>query len=279
VTPHPDFGRSRLVYFTYAEPGPGGASTAAAFGRLSDDETALENVKVIFRQMPKSGGGRHFGSRIVFARDGRVFVTTGDRGEEERVQDFSIHRGQIIRVEADGRVPADNPFVGKGGFRPETWAHGVRNPQGAAIHPVTGKLWTVEHGPAGGDEVNIPLAGKNYGWPVIGHGNHYDGRRIGVGTHKEGMEQPVYYWNPQIAASGADFYTGDKFPAWRGNLLIAALMTRMLVRLELDGEKVVREEQIKGFGDRLRQVRNGPDGYVYLLTDEPDGRVLRLEPR
>ena len=279
VTLHPDFARNRLVYFSYAEPGPGGAGTAAAMTRLSDDGTRLENLKVVFRQQPKSEGGNHFGSRLVFARDGRLFITIGERFQMELAQDISVNRGQVIRIEADGRIPADNPFVNRNGARPEIWSYGHRNPQGAALHPQTGKLWTVEHGPAGGDEVNIPLPGRNYGWPVIGYGNHYNGRPIGVGTHKEGMEQAVYYWNPAIAPSGMDFYTGDKFPGWRGNMLIAVLKEQMLVRLELSGEKVVREERmLRGIGDRLRHVRSGPDGYVYLLTDESDGRILRLEP-
>lgn len=278
VTLHPGFARNRLVYFSYAEPGPGGAGTAVAMARLSDDGARLENVKVIFRQQPKAESGIHFGSRVVFARDSRVFITIGERGQMDLAQDVSVNRGQVIRLEADGRVPADNPFVGKSGARPEIWSYGHRNPQGAAIHPQTGKLWTVEHGPAGGDEVNIPLPGRNYGWPVIGYGNHYDGRPIGIGTHKEGMEQAVYFWNPAIAPSGMDFYTGDKFPAWRGNLLIAVLRQQMLVRLELAGEKVVHEERMLRGIDRLRHVRQGPDGYVYLLTDESDGRILRLEP-
>jgi glucose/arabinose dehydrogenase len=278
VALHPDFARNRLVYFSYAEPGPGGAGTAAAMARLSDDGTRLENLKVVFRQQPKSEGGNHFGSRLVFARDRRLFITIGERFQMELAQDISVNRGQVIRIEADGRIPADNPFVNRNGARPEIWSYGHRNPQGAALHPQTGKLWTVEHGPAGGDEVNIPLPGRNYGWPVIGYGNHYNGRPIGVGTHKEGMEQAVYYWNPAIAPSGMDFYTGDKFPGWRGNMLIAVLKEQMLVRLELSGEKVVREERmLRGIGDRLRHVRSGPDGYVYLLTDESDGRILRLE--
>jgi len=280
ITLHPEFARNRLVYFTYAEPGTGGGGTAAAFARLSNDGTRLEDLKVIFRQYPKVEGGLHFGTRIVFARDGRVFVTVGERGQMQLAQDTSVNRGQVIRVEADGRIPADNPFVGKSGTRPEIWSYGHRNPQGAAIHPQTGKLWTVEHGPAGGDEVNIPLAGRNYGWPVIGIGKHYSGERIGVGTHKEGMEQPVYNWDPQIAPSGMDFYTGDKFPQWRGNLLIGLLMTQALVRLELNGEKVVHEERmLTGIRQRLRHVRQGPDGFVYMLTDESDGSILRLEPR
>jgi glucose/arabinose dehydrogenase len=279
VTLHPGFAGNRLIHFTYAEPGPGGAGTAAAFARLSDDGTRLENLKVIFRQEPKVEGGLHFGSRIVFAPDGRIFITIGERGQMEIAQDLSFNRGQVIRLEADGRVPADNPFVGRQGARPEIWSYGHRNPQGAAIHPVTGKLWTVEHGPAGGDEVNIPLPGRNYGWPVIGIGRHYHGAPIGIGTHKEGMEQPVYNWNPAIAPSGMDFYTGNKFPAWRGNILVAALRQQMLVRLELAGEKVVHEERmLRDIDRRLRHVRQGPDGYVYLLTDDSDDRILRLEP-
>ncbi len=279
VTLHPGFARNRLVYFCYAEPGPGGAGTAMALARLSDDGTRLENLKVIFSQQPKAGGGLHFGCRIVFARDGRVFLTLGERGQMDLAQDVSIHRGQVIRLEADGRVPADNPLVGRNGARPEIWSYGHRNVQGAALHPQTGKLWTVEHGPAGGDEVNIPLAGRNYGWPVIGIGRHYHGAPIGIGTHKAGMEQPVYNWNPAIAPAGMDFYTGDQFPGWRGNMLIAVLRQQMLVRLELAGEKVVREERmLRDVGDRLRHVRQGPDGYVYILTDESNGRILRLEP-
>lgn len=279
VTLHPDFARNRLVYFSYAEPGDGGAGTAAASARLSEDGTRLESLKVIFRQQPKTEGGIHFGSRIVFARDGRVFITIGERGQMDLAQDISVNRGQVIRLEADGRVPADNPFINRNGARPEIWSYGHRNVQGAALHPETGKLWTVEHGPAGGDEVNIPLAGRNYGWPVIGHGRHYHGAQIGIGTHKAGMEQPVYFWNPAIAPSGMDFYRGDKFPGWRGNMLVAVLRQQMLVRLELDGEKVVREERmLRDIGQRLRQVRSGPDGFVYLLTDESDGQILRLEP-
>ncbi len=279
VALHPDFARNRLVYFSYAEPGPGGGGTAAAFARLSEDATRLENLKVIFRQQPKTEGGLHFGSRIVFARDGRVFITTGERGQMDLAQDISVNRGQVIRVEADGRIPADNPFVNRNGARPEIWSYGHRNVQGAALHPESGKLWTVEHGPAGGDEINIPLAGRNYGWPVIGIGRHYHGAPIGIGTHKAGMEQPVWNWNPAIAPSGMDFYTGDKFPGWRGNILVAVLRQQMLVRLELAGEKVVREERmLRDIGHRLRHVRQGPDGYVYLLTDESGGQLLRLEP-
>jgi glucose/arabinose dehydrogenase len=278
VSLSPRFAEDRLVYFSFAEPGGPGGGTAVARARLG--ERSLDDVQVIWRQQPKVSGNNHWGSRLVWRRDGTLFVTLGERfNYRDSAQDLATTLGKIVRINADGSIPADNPFVSRKDARPEIWSYGHRNPQGAALHPQTGKLWTVEHGPAGGDEVNIPLPGRNYGWPVIGYGNHYNGRPIGVGTHKEGMEQAVYYWNPAIAPSGMDFYTGDKFPGWRGNMLIAVLKEQMLVRLELSGEKVVREERmLRGIGDRLRQVRTGPDGYVYLLTDESDGRILRLEP-
>ncbi len=275
----PGFGRNRVIYFSYAEPSGGRAGTAVARAMLDAPNNRLHDVQVIFRQQPKSGGGRHFGSRIVVARDGNLFITTGDRGERERVQDTSINRGQVVRIKPDGAVPADNPFVGRAGHRPEIWSYGHRNPQGAALHPETGALWTVEHGAAGGDEINRPLAGRNYGWPVISYGRHYSGGRIGIGTHGEGMEQPVFYWDPSIAPSGLTFYGGDKFPAWRGNLLVGALKYQLVSRLILDGDKVVGEERIlDGIDERIRDVRQGPDGYVYLLTDSSDGAILRLEP-
>lgn len=273
----PDFSDNRLVYLSYAEPGKGGGGTAAGRGRLK--ENRLEDFKVIFRQLPKANTKVHFGSRLVFSRDGKLFITIGERGQRERAQDFSIHRGQVIRIMPDGSVPEDNPFAGRQGYRPETWSHGHRNPQGAALHPATGRLWTVEHGARGGDEINIPQKGRNYGWPVISYGRHYSGLKIGVGTHKEGMEQPVYYWDPSIAPSGMTFYTGDRFPAWKGNLLVGALKGQMLVRLELADEKVVNEERmLLGLKERIRDVRQGPDGLIYLLTDNSNGRILRLEP-
>jgi glucose/arabinose dehydrogenase len=242
-------------------------------------DNRLENFKVIFSQVPKAKTRVHFGSRLVFSRDGKLFITTGERSQRDRVQDFSIHRGQVIRVMPDGTIPEDNPFVGRPGYRPETWSHGHRNPQAAALHPETGRLWTVEHGAQGGDEINIPLKGRNYGWPVISYGRHYSGLKIGEGTHKEGLEQPIYYWDPSIAPSGMAFYTADRFRAWKGNLFVGALRGAMLVRLELDGEKVVKEERmLRGLGERIRDVRQGPDGLIYLLTDSRDGRVLRLEP-
>jgi len=239
----------------------------------------LEDVQVLFRQEPKSRGGRHFGSRLVLAGDGTLFVTIGDRGERSRAQDTTVNRGQVVRIRTDGRIPADNPFVGREDARPEIWSYGHRNPQGATLHPETGALWLHEHGARGGDEVNIPLAGRNYGWPTISYGRHYSGAKIGEGTEKPGMEQPAYYWDPSIAPSGITFYTGDKFPEWSGNLLVGALKYQLVARLEFDGESVVKEERLlDGIGERIRDVRQGPDGYVYLLTDESDGQILRLEP-
>jgi len=273
----PDFETNKFIYLSYAEPGRGGGGTAVGRGRLK--ENLLEAFGIIFQQVPKAKTKVHFGSRLVFSMDGKLYITLGERGERARAQDFSIHRGQVIRILPDGTLPGDNPFVGRKGYRPETWTHGHRNPQGAALHPETGQLWTVEHGARGGDEINIPMKGRNYGWPVISYGRHYSGLKIGEGTHKDGMEQPVYYWDPSIAPSGMVFYTGDRFPAWRGNLLVGALKGRMLVRLELSGNKVVKEERmLRGLDERIRDVRQGPDGFIYLLTDNSNGRVLRLEP-
>jgi len=275
----PGFVENGTIYFTFAEPGPGGAGTALARARLDLAGNRLDDVQVLFRQTPKTGGGRHFGSRVVVARDGRLFVTVGERGERERAQDTTVNRGQVVRIAADGTIPDDNPFVGKQGFRPEIWSYGHRNPQGAALHPETGELWTVEHGARGGDEINRPLPGRNYGWPVIAYGRHYSGGKIGIGTQGPGMEQPVYYWDPSIAPSGLAFYSGDKFPAWRGNLLVGALKFQLVARLTLRGNEVVAEERLlEGINARIRDVRQGPDGYIYLLTDESDGRILRVEP-
>lgn len=278
----PNFRQTGVIFISYAEPGAGGAGgagTAVARAELDIAGNRLTGLKVIFRQVPKSSGGRHFGSRLVFGRDGRLFITVGERGERDRAQDRAINRGQVVRIDPDGAIPADNPFVGRAGFRPEVWSYGHRNPQGAALHPITGKLWIHEHGARGGDEVNIPEAGRNYGWPEIAYGRHYFGGRIGRGTHGQGLEQPIHYWDPSIAPSGMAFYTGDKFPKWRGNLLVGALKFRLLARLVLDGERVVGEERIlEELDERIRDVRQGPDGFVYLLTDSNDGRILRLEP-
>ena len=277
VTLDPEFAKNNLIYVSYSEPGKGGSGTAVARAKLDIEHNRLEDLQVIFRQHPKSHGPHHYGSRLVFARDGTLFITIGERGELDRAQDFSINRGQVIRIHSDGSIPDDNPFIGRKGYRPEVWSYGHRNPQGAALHPLTSNLWTVEHGARGGDEVNIPKPGKNYGWPTIAYGKHYSGGKIGLGTHKAGMEQPVYYWDPSIAPSGMDFYSGNLFSKWKGNLIVGALKFRLLTRLVLDGEKVTREERLlEGLGERIRQVRQGPDGFIYLLTDSNEGRILRL---
>jgi len=273
----PDFERSRTIYFSFSEPGAlGSAGTAVASGRLG--ATGLDQVRVIFRQEPKVRGGAHFGSRLVFARDGNLFITLGERQRRDEAQSLDRHLGKVIRIRPDGSVPPDNPFVSREGARQEIWSYGHRNPQGAALHPTTGELWTVEHGAMGGDEINTPKAGRNYGWPVITYGLDYSGARIGEGTAKPGMEQPIHYWDPSIAPSGLTFYAGDRFPAWRGNLFVGSLKFAQLVRLELRGDRVVDEERLlQGLGERIRDVRQGPDGFLYLLTDESNGRVLRVE--
>jgi glucose/arabinose dehydrogenase len=275
----PRFPDNHVVYLSYAEPGEGGtAGTAVARGRLGDG--GLEEVRAIYRQQPKVAGGNHFGSRLVFARDGTLFVTQGDRfGYREAAQDLSSGLGKIVRITPDGSVPPDNPFVGRAGARPEIWSYGHRNVQSAALHPETGQLWTVEHGARGGDELNHPEAGKNYGWPVITYGVDYSGAKIGEGTARPGMEQPVYYWDPVIAPSGMAFYTGDAFPDWKSSILVGSLQPGLLVRLVLDGGRVAREERyLPGGRERIRDVRQGPDGLLYLLTDSRDGRVLRVMP-
>jgi glucose/arabinose dehydrogenase len=273
----PRFAEDRLVYLSFAEPGDGGAGTAVARGRLG--ARGLEDTRVIWRQQPKVSGANHWGSRLVFRPDGTLFVTLGDRfAHRERAQDLSTTLGKIVRINPDGSVPRDNPFAGRADARPEIWSYGHRNLQGAALD-AAGRLWTVEHGARGGDELNHPEPGKNYGWPVITYGVDYSGARIGVGTERPGMEQPVYYWDPVIAPSGAAFYTGAAFPDWRGDLLVGSLNPGGLVRLRLDGGRVVREERYRAeIPERIRDVRQGPDGLVYLLVDSPSGRVVRLEP-
>ena len=278
VALHPAFQKNNLLYFAYAERGEGGAGTALARARLAGER--LENVEVLFRQLPKSRGGLHFGGRIVFDRAGFLYLTLGERGDMRRAQRPDDHAGSVIRLNDDGSVPKDNPFVDKPGWKPEKLDLGHRNMQGAALHPQTGMLWTHEHGPQGGDEINIIRAGSNYGWPVITYGANYGtGTKIGEGTHKPGMAQPLHYWVPSIAPSGMAFYTGDKLPGWRNDLFVGALRDEMLVRLRLDGEKVVREERLlKGVFGRIRDVRMGPDGFLYLLSDESSGVLARLEP-
>ena len=270
------FATNRTLYVSYSEPGEGGAGTSVARARLG--AAGLEDLRVIFRQSPKVRGGLHFGSRIVQARDGNLFVTLGERYQRDRAQELGNHLGKLVRIRPDGQVPPDNPFVGRAGALPEIWSYGHRNVQGAALHPGTGDLWTVEHGAQGGDEVNRPQAGRNHGWPVITYGRDYSGASIGEGTAKAGMEQPLHYWDPSIAPSGLAFYDSDVIPGWKGSLLVGSLKFRLLSRLEIDGTRIVREERLlQGLNERLRDVRVGPDGLVYLLTDSSEGKVLRLE--
>ena len=278
----PDFASSRHVYLSYAEPREGRANgTTIARARLVGAAGAerFDDMQVIFRQQPALRSSLHFGSRFAFAPDGKLFVTLGERFEMRFAQDLGRHWGKVIRLNPDGGVPADNPFVGRSDAKPEIWSYGHRNPQSAAIHPDTGVLWVVEHGPRGGDEVNIVKRGANYGWPVIGYGIDYSGTKLHDTTHKDGMEQPAYYWVPSIAPSGMAFYTGSLFPAWRGNLLVGALAGQALHRLVLDGDSVVAEEMLlKDRNERVRDIRQGPDGAVWLLIDDADGKILRLIP-
>ncbi len=277
----PDFQSSGTIYFSYAEPREGGRNgTAVARARLveGDDRPRLEDVQIIFRQQPSYRADVHFGSRIVVAPDGKLFITLGERFQMQYAQDLSRHWGKVVRINPDGSVPEDNPFVGREGARPEIWSYGHRNPQAAGLHPETGELWIVDHGPRGGDEVNVVRKGLNYGWPVINYGRHYSGQDIP--EKREGMEQPLYYWDPSIAPSGMTFYTADRAPQWRGNLFVGALAGRHLARLVLDGEEVTAEEQLlKDLNERIRDVRQGPDGAIYVATDSPNGRILRVTPR
>ena len=278
VVLHPDFAHNGLVYIAYAGTDGRRYGTELARGRL--DGHRLADVEVLFRALPKSHGGRHFGGRVVLDGKGHVFLTLGDRGDRLRAQDFGDHAGSVIRLAEDGGVPTDNPFASTAGARPEIFSLGNRNVQGAAMNPWTGELWAHEHGPQGGDEVNVIRSGANYGWPVITYGRNYGtGTYIGEGARKEGMAQPLHQWTPSIAPSGMAFYDGDRFPGWRGSLLVGALKFRLLSRLELDGERVVREERmLEDVLGRIRDVRVGPDGLVYLLNDHPNGAIARLEP-
>ena len=282
VALHPQYAQNGWIYWAYNAPGPGGWGTALARGKLDRDMSGyrMSDIQVLFSMEPKTRAGHHFGGRIVLDGKGMLYLTLGDRGDMPRAQKLDDHAGSVIRLHDDGRVPADNPFVSRAGSKPEKFTLGNRNMQGAALHPQTGELWTHEHGPQGGDEINLMRAGRNYGWPVITYGVNYGiGTKIGEGNSKPGMEQPLHVWVPSIAPSGMAFYTGNQFPNWKGNLLIGALRDEMLVRLELNGEKVVREERLlKGHIGRIRDVRVGPDGLVYLLTDEREGAVVRLEP-
>lgn len=277
----PDFQQSGTIYLSYSEPqGMLSSATAVASARLRLDGGgggALENLKVIFRQKPERTTSHHYGSRVVPAPDGTLFVTTGDRGNGSLSQDAATTVGKVLRIKPDGSAPADNPK--KDGWAAEVWSIGHRNLQGAAIEPATGRLWTVEHGARGGDELNAPEAGKNYGWPVISYGRNYDGSNIGEGSAKAGMEQPVYYWDPSIATSGLAIYDGALFQGWKGNLLVGGLAGARLSRLVMqDGRVVAEEVLLADRGDRIRDVRVGHDGAVYLLVDEQDGSILRLAP-
>jgi glucose/arabinose dehydrogenase len=277
------YGENHTIYFCFAEPASGGARTALARARLVDDATPrLEDVKVIFHQDGPLSSGNHFGCRIAQTADDNLFLTMGDHfSARDQAQNLGNHLGKVVRIRPDGSVPPDNPFVGRaGGAKPEIWSYGHRNSQGLALHPTSGKPWEHEHGPRGGDEINVLAPGKNYGWPVIGYGIDYSGAKIHASTKKDGMEQPVWYWVPSIAPSGMAFTTGDLFPAWRGNLLVGALAGQALVRLELDGEKVVKEERLlQQLRERIRDVRVGPDGALWLVTDNSAGRLLRVAPK
>jgi glucose/arabinose dehydrogenase len=279
----PAFGKNRLIYFSFSEPAGGGRNhTAVARARLGEDDAALTDLKVIFRQTPSLDSQQHYGSRLVFARDGTLFVTLGERSKLEgrmQAQRLDGTLGKVVRINPDGSIPKDNPFVGKPGARPEIFSIGHRNIQAAALNPLTGELWEAEHGARGGDEVNVVRAGKDYGWPTITYGEEYSGKPIGAGiTAKAGMEQPLYYWDPVIAPAGMAFYTGDLFPAWKGSLFIGGLADERLTRLALDGERVIGEERLLGeLHQRIRDVVQGPDEALYVLTDS--GRIYRITPK
>lgn len=273
----PQFAKTQRIYFSYSEPREGGNATAVAYATLEKNQ--LSNLKIIFQQQPAMKSNKHFGSRLVFAPDGNLFITLGERGiGQQLAQNVDNDIGKVVRVDREGQVPSDNPFLKKKDARPELWSLGHRNPQGAAINPKSGKLWTNEHGPKGGDEINVPMPGRNYGWPLITYGVNYSGTKVGDGeSQRIGLEQPIHFWVPSIAPSGMAFYTASRFPQWQGNLFVGSLKFGQLVRLQLDGEKITHEERHE-LGSRIRDVRQGPDGYLYLLTDEADGKILRLSP-
>jgi aldose sugar dehydrogenase len=275
-----DFAQNRTIFFCYAERTGGGGRTAVARAKLNDGSGRLEETKVIFRQEGPLSSGNHYGCRIAQAADGNLFVTLGDHySYRDEAQSLANHLGKLIRITPDGVAPPDNPFVGRDGAKPEIWSIGHRNEQGLAINPANGELWEMEHGPRGGDEVNVIAKGKNYGWPVIGFGIDYSGAKIHDATAKDGMEQPAKYWVPSISPSGATFYTGKLFPKWNGSLFIGALSGKMLVRLTVNGHAVTGEERLlQNLYERIRDVRQGPDGALWLLTDNSAGRILRVTP-
>ena len=277
----PNFQENGFVYFSFADiDASGNAGTAIARARLVRDGTPrLADTTTLFSMDGKSSAGQHFGSRIVFQDEDTFWFTIGDRGNRPSAQDKSIASGSVLRLNTDGSVPEDNPFLNEAGTVPQIWSIGHRNPQGAARHPETGKLWTVEHGARGGDEINVPEKGKNYGWPEISYGRHYSGARIGLGTSAPGLEQPIHYWDPSIAPSGMMFYTGEMFSDWQGDVFVGALKERKIVRLDLEGEQVVGTESLlEDLGRRIRALAQGADGAIYVITDEPDGLLLRLAP-
>lgn len=279
----PDFAENRHVYVSYAEAGEGGNGTAVARGVLSEDMTSLEDVEVIFRQQPKVQSTKHFGSRLVFDGEGHLFVTLGERSDRQfrtQAQDLDSHLGKIVRINPDGGVPDDNPFVGQDGALPEIWAYGVRNVQAAAINPASGVLWEIEHGPRGGDELNVIEPGANYGWPVVTLGVEYSGDPLPEAAEsREGMVDAIYSWTPVIAPSGVIFYDGEAFPGWQGNLFVGGLASTALVRLTLDGNSVTGEERLlEPLGLRIRDVAQGPDGAIYVATDHSSGEILRIAP-
>ena len=280
VVPAPDFATSQRIYLSYAEPGADGtAGTAVAHATLAGD--ALTDVTVIYRQEPKVVGPNHFGSRLVFDGNGHLFISQGERNQRPLSQELDKLQGKLVRLNLDGSVPQDNPFVGKAGARPEIWSYGHRNMQGMALDPRTGTLWQSEHGPRGGDEINLPEAGRNYGWPVITHGINYSGQPIpeAEGKAKDGMEQPFHVWEKSPGVSGMAFYTGRPESPWNDSVFLGSLAERNLIRLTLQGDTVLGEERLLNeIGERVRDVRVGPDGNVYVVTDEEDGKLLRIEP-
>jgi glucose/arabinose dehydrogenase len=278
----PGFAQNHILYVAYFERRPGGQGLSVARAKLEDSaQPSLTGLKIIFRAQPETGPAINLGGRLVANKDGTLFVTVGDRfTERDKAQDLSADNGKIVRINSDGSIPNDNPFVSRKGARAEIWTLGHRNPEGLAIRPSDGSLWDVEHGAKGGDEINLIKPGHNYGWPVITYGVDYSGEKIGIGTSKPGMDQPVYYWDPSIAPSGMAFYTGNLFPQWKGNLFIGALKFKSVRRLVMRADKVVGEETLLGdLGERIRDIRQGPDGALYILTDNTNGRILKLIPK
>ncbi|MGE3622626.1 MAG: PQQ-dependent sugar dehydrogenase [Bdellovibrionales bacterium] len=274
----PQFEKNHIIYFSFAEEKGGAAGTAVAKAKL--EKTGLQDVQIIFRQQPKVKGKNHWGSRVVVDGKNMLFITLGERFDyRDKAQDMSTHFGKVVRIHTDGSAPKDNPFAAQKDALPEIWSYGHRNIQGAAMNPATGELWTAEHGPRGGDEINIDRAGKNYGWPKASYGSHYSGEAIPDQHAGQGFEEPVFHWNPSISPSGMMFYTGDRFPAWNGDLFVGALNGMALIRLDIENGKSAREERLlQKMEERIRDVKQGPDGLIYILTDNENGRILRVEP-